>query len=143
MKTAVVYLFVLGGMLILLGANIVAAATYNAVELKVYNSNTGEVYYDKVIPKDQKSHVTLTIDGDRYDITYDPNKTGVSRSLSCSGGTCTNTITIGPSSSAITGPIVVKTTPVTAPRASAPIPVGVHVLGALILSVAFLRKKMR
>ncbi len=143
MKTAVVYLFVLSSVLILLGANVVAARDYNAVELKVYNKNTNEVYYDKIIPADQPFHVTLTIDNTLYDITYDPSRQGVDRELECSGGTCKETLIIGSSGWASDGPIVVRTIPTNASFSSAPIPMGTYVLGGLLLVTAFLLRRNR
>ncbi len=131
-------LFFLVAVVLLLSAGVVSSQSYNAVELKVYNEGTKEVYYDKIIPADQPFHVTLTVDNTLYNITYDPNEQGVERELECSGGTCTETLVIGPSGWASDGPIVVRTISVNYPSANAPIPAGVYVLGGLMLFFGFL-----
>ncbi|WP_297506041.1 hypothetical protein [Thermococcus sp.] len=139
--------FVFALLLILLSANAVIAFTgYNAVEIKVYTyshttSNVTRVYLDKIIPADQPFHVTLTINGVVYDITYDPNFDRMQvEPLDYYASRRTIIIGRGVRSGYIDGAssvaIRVRLTNLPSP-VNAPVPMGVYVLGALLLSVAF------
>ncbi|EEB74923.1 hypothetical protein [Thermococcus sp. AM4] len=130
--------------ILLAGLPPVIAADFRSVEIKVYNVNTNHVYFDKIIPKDQPYHVVLNVEGDTYDITYDPSKSGGSTHYSCVDSSCTITIVAGvkeghPTSSQ-NGPIKVIFIPSNkSPGGStkAPIPAGVYwaVLGILIVAI--------
>ena len=134
--------------ILMIGLPLALAADFKSVEIKVYNVNTNKVYLDKIIPKDQPYHVILNnIEGDTYDITYDPSKSGVHNSLSCRGGPCTVTIVGGVSDgykkSFSNGPIKVEFIPTNkSPGGStkAPIPLGSIFFIGIVLVMLLIRR---
>jgi hypothetical protein len=121
---------------------------FNAVKIKVYNSDTNHVYFEKIVPKDQKFHTVVNTEDVSIDLTYDPSATGVDRSLSCSDGVCTDTVTLGkpgdtPRCACFNG-ICTCAIPVTANFSSgtAPIPNGVYAILVALLAGLVLKDRI-
>ena len=133
--------------ILMIGLPLALAADFKSVEIKVYNVNTNKVYFDKIIPKDQPYHVVLNVEGDTYDITYDPSKSGGSTHYSCVDGSCTITIVSGvkeghPTSTQF-GPIKVIFIPTNkSPGGStkAPIPLGSIFFIGIVLVMLLIRR---
>jgi len=119
----------------------------NAVEIKVYNADTGEVYYDKILPKDEHFYhpLTVEIDGTTYhvDLTYNPEG-GLSGSSMCSGNVCNVYITVGPGDTYSYNGIKIEVKPVHSDsNVRAPIPVGVHMILMIVLIAIIMKRDPR